>query len=58
MVSLTSLAIATPPLGKGALKFSTGAEEPRTLHAGEQFRNNVNEIKKLPPDAPELKLSD
>jgi hypothetical protein len=41
---------------KGAVTASFGSGPEKLVRAGEQLRSDVNEVTKLPPDAPELKL--
>jgi hypothetical protein len=41
---------------KGTVKASIGSGPAKLIRAGEQLRSDVNEITKLPPEAPELKL--
>jgi hypothetical protein len=43
---------------KGAVKASIGSGPEKLVRAGEQLRSDTNEITKLPPEAPELKLGE
>jgi hypothetical protein len=42
---------------KGAVKASIGAGQQKLVRLGEQLRSDANEVRRVPPDAPELKLA-